>query len=72
VGGAWVFRGTRLPVATVIENLQDLSVDEVIEQFAAIAVTLATYRIRRLDPWVTLRRIQGLSDCAHDFRRAHA
>ena len=25
VGGAWVFRGTRLPVATVIENLEDLS-----------------------------------------------
>ena len=25
--------GTRLPVATVIENLEDLSVDEVIEQF---------------------------------------
>lgn len=33
VGGAWVFKGTRLPVATVIENLGDLSVDEVIEQF---------------------------------------
>ncbi len=33
VGGAWVFRGTRLPVATVIENLEDLSVKEVMEQF---------------------------------------
>lgn len=33
VGGAWVFRGTRLPVATVIENLEDLSVAEVMEQF---------------------------------------
>jgi len=33
VGGAWVFRGTRLPVATVIENLEDLSVAEVAEQF---------------------------------------
>ena len=33
VGGAWVFRGTRLPVATVIENLEDLSVEEVMEQF---------------------------------------
>jgi len=28
-----VFKGTRLPVATVIENLEDLSVDEVMEQF---------------------------------------
>jgi uncharacterized protein (DUF433 family) len=33
VGGAWVFRNTRLPVATVIENLEDLSVEEVMEQF---------------------------------------
>ncbi len=33
VGGAWVFRGTRLSVATVIENLEDLSVDEVMAQF---------------------------------------
>lgn len=33
VGGAWVFRDTRLPVATVIENLEDLSVEEVMEQF---------------------------------------
>ncbi|MBL8142233.1 MAG: DUF433 domain-containing protein [Acidobacteria bacterium] len=33
LGGAWVFKGTRLPVATVIENLEDLSVDEVLEQF---------------------------------------
>ena len=33
VSGAWVFRGTRLPVATVIENLEDLSFEEVMEQF---------------------------------------
>jgi uncharacterized protein (DUF433 family) len=33
VSGAWVFKGTRLPVATVIENLEDLSIHEVIEQF---------------------------------------
>src|SRR3954466_8898255 len=33
VSGAWVFRDTRLPVATVIENLEDLSIDEVMEQF---------------------------------------
>jgi uncharacterized protein (DUF433 family) len=33
VSGAWVLRDTRLPVATVIENLEDLSVEEVIEQF---------------------------------------
>ena len=34
VSGAWVFKGTRLPVATVIENLEDLTVEEVMEEFA--------------------------------------
>jgi uncharacterized protein (DUF433 family) len=30
VSGAWVFRGTRIPVATVFENLEDgLTIDEV-------------------------------------------
>jgi len=33
VSGAWVFRGTRLPDATVIESLADLSIEEVMEQF---------------------------------------
>jgi uncharacterized protein (DUF433 family) len=33
VSGAWVFKGTRMRVATVLENLEDLSIDEVIEQF---------------------------------------
>jgi uncharacterized protein (DUF433 family) len=31
--GARVFRGTRTPVATVFENLQDMSVDELAEEF---------------------------------------
>ena len=33
MSGAWVFRDTRLPVATVFENLEDMTVDEVVEQF---------------------------------------
>jgi uncharacterized protein (DUF433 family) len=36
--GAWVFRGTRMPVSTVFENLQDMSIDELVEtvlQFVA-------------------------------------
>lgn len=31
--GAWVFRVTRLPVATVFENLQDMSSDELVDEF---------------------------------------
>ena len=31
--GAWVFRGTRMPVSTVFENLQDMNVDELVEEF---------------------------------------
>jgi uncharacterized protein (DUF433 family) len=34
VSGAWVFKGTRTPVAVVFENLEDgMTVDEVVEQF---------------------------------------
>ena len=34
LSGAWVFRGTRMPVATIFENLEDgLTIDEIIEQF---------------------------------------
>jgi uncharacterized protein (DUF433 family) len=34
VSGAWVFRGTRLPVATVFENLEDgMTIDEIMERF---------------------------------------
>jgi len=32
--GAWVFRNTRMPVATVFENLElGTSIDEIIEQY---------------------------------------
>jgi uncharacterized protein (DUF433 family) len=34
VSGAWVFRGTLMPVATVFENLEaGASIDEIIEWF---------------------------------------
>jgi uncharacterized protein (DUF433 family) len=34
VSGAWVFRGTRMPVVTVFENLEDgMSIEEIMEQF---------------------------------------
>jgi len=33
LSGAWVFKGTRMPVAVVFENLEDLSIDEIMEQF---------------------------------------
>ena len=55
VSGAWVFKGTRLPVATVIENLEDLSLEEVMEQFDVtreqiIAVLEFVARSLRADP----------------------
>ena len=35
VSGAWVFKGTRTPVAIVFENLEDgMTIDEVLEQFS--------------------------------------
>jgi len=31
--GAWVFKDTRMPVSVVFENIQDMSVDEMVEEF---------------------------------------
>jgi uncharacterized protein (DUF433 family) len=31
--GAWVFKGTRTSVSIVFENLEDMTVDELIEEF---------------------------------------
>ena len=34
VSGAWVFRGTRVPVFALFENLEDgMTIDEVVAQF---------------------------------------
>jgi uncharacterized protein (DUF433 family) len=34
LGGAWVFRGTRMPVSAVFENLEaGASIEDIIEQF---------------------------------------
>jgi uncharacterized protein (DUF433 family) len=31
--GAWVFKGTRTPISAVFENIEDMSVGELIEEF---------------------------------------
>ena len=31
--GAWVFKGTRTPISVIFENLQDMSVDELIAEY---------------------------------------
>jgi uncharacterized protein (DUF433 family) len=37
MSGAWVFRGTRIPVSTVFENLEDgLNVDEIVAMFEGL------------------------------------
>jgi uncharacterized protein (DUF433 family) len=33
VSGAWVFRGTRIPVSAIFENLKSSPIEEVLENF---------------------------------------
>jgi uncharacterized protein (DUF433 family) len=33
VSGAWIFRGTRVPVSAVFENLKTSSIEEILENF---------------------------------------
>jgi uncharacterized protein (DUF433 family) len=52
--GAWVFRGTRMPVATVFENLEaGSSIEEIIEQFHVTRDQIQAvleFAARSLDP----------------------
>ena len=42
VGGAWLFRGTRVPVAALFENLEDdASVHEFVEWFPGVTAAQA-------------------------------
>ena len=44
VSGAWVFRGTRVPVAAIFENLKTSPIDEVLENFHVTREQILTDR----------------------------
>jgi uncharacterized protein (DUF433 family) len=53
VSGAWVFRGTRVPVAALFENLRDgATVDQFLEWFPGVtraqAQAVLDYEVRHL------------------------
>ena len=54
VSGAWVFRGTRVPVSAVLKNLKELNVDQVVQEFPSVTVdqvhTLLDFNARSADP----------------------
>ena len=54
LGGAWVFRGTRVPVSAVFENLEDgLTIDEIVQMFDGLSkdlvVTVLEFAAQSLD-----------------------
>ncbi len=44
VSGAWVFKGTRVPVSAILRNLDDMTVEEVVEQFPSVT----PYQVREV------------------------
>lgn len=36
VSGAWVFRGTRVPVSAILKNLKYLTLDELVEDYPSV------------------------------------
>ena len=54
VGGAWVFKDTRMPVSTVFENLESgATIDEIMEWFDVSRdeiVAVLEFAARSLDP----------------------
>jgi uncharacterized protein (DUF433 family) len=54
VSGAWVFRGTRVPVSAILKNLEDLSINEVVQEYPSITReqvrTVLDFVARSADP----------------------
>ncbi len=54
VSGAWVFRGTRMPVSIVFENLEDgMTIEEIMEQWPVTreqVTAVLEFAARSLDP----------------------
>ena len=54
LSGAWVFRGTRVPVSAVFENLEDgLTIEEIVQMFDGLSkdlvVTVLEFAAQSLD-----------------------
>jgi uncharacterized protein (DUF433 family) len=52
VSGAWVFRGTRVPVQALFANLEDSArIDDFLEWFPSVTLhRVAQYQTERIDP----------------------
>jgi uncharacterized protein (DUF433 family) len=54
VSGAWVFRGTRVPVSAILKNLKHMSITEVVEEYPSITPeqvrTVLDFVARSADP----------------------
>jgi uncharacterized protein (DUF433 family) len=60
LGGAWVFRGTRIPVSAVFENLEDgITIDDIVQMFDGLTreqvVTVLDFAAHSLEAPATAR-----------------
>jgi uncharacterized protein (DUF433 family) len=61
LSGAWVFRGTRIPVSSVFENLEDgLTIDQIVQMFDGLTrnqvVTVLEFATQSLEVPTTSAR----------------
>ena len=59
VSGAWVFRGTRVPVSAIFENLKDSPLEEILENFHVTReqiLTVLDFAAKSAEPPVELLR----------------
>jgi uncharacterized protein (DUF433 family) len=53
-GGAWVFRGTRVPISAILRNLSELTVDELTAEFPTVKreqiIEVIEFMARSVDP----------------------
>lgn len=72
VSGAWVFRGTRVPVSAVLKNLKHLTIDEVVEDFPSVCreqiEAVLDFLARSADPVFLGEPVSAVVNHAHSAR----
>jgi uncharacterized protein (DUF433 family) len=72
VSGAWVFRGTRVPVSAVLKNLKHLTVDQLVEDYPSVRrehiEAVLDFLARSADPVFSGEPVPAIEIHAHPSR----
>ena len=72
VSGAWVFRGTRVPVSAILKNLKHLTLDQLVDDYPSVRreqiEAVLDFLARSADPVFSGEKVPAIVILAHPAR----